>query len=858
MPLLLRAPALMGNAALLLAIGSVGAALLAFGAVHASWMAAVAALAHTALLLHVADRARRRRSLTTSWIALPLVLGLLFTLFQLTPLPTALRELLSPTATERLLFVTAALPAEARALVRPVLTLDPPETALAALRLSSALCVFVVLADRCRKREGRRLAFFGLLFFGVALVLISFGHWLLALRDIYGVLHGYGGYFSSPLVNPNHGARAFGALSLLLVGRACLARVRLEAAAFAVVGALLGLCTLLIPSRGGTLAYIASFGALLWLTARARRRERAENEGRPRRRELPARAVAAVQLLGLGLVSVLFVAGKEILEQIFPTDVTDLASQGKFVFYRPTFRAVQEYWRAGAGNNAFQTALPPLMQPGELPVLGTVTHPENTVLQVIVDHGVVLGAVILFGALLVATTLCARSTRPTAVPGLATLGFLVLGDLVDFSLEVGFGILLAATALALCAAALLSKESTVVRLRLSLALPMVGLLAVVASVTAFTAVSGDRFATDRALASVAGDERRAALHTALALHPSDSHYAYALAVDARRRRDLRGALTWANAAMILWPGHPGAHTEAARALAALGYLDQALLEYRLAWQSGDSRGSLLKEVAQRTNDVALRRQAVPANAPDALAAVCRQLVVEKRFDDADVCLGDAARMDGASEAIWLDWIRAALRREDAVAAQKRVRLRVGDHSADGELASLAAQADAFLRGPRAALDASRFVASAAREPVPLQKWRLQIALTLEDRDEARDILQHLRKHLRDPRDRDWLDRQEARLLADLGESAEALDRWRRVSRRAPRDLTAVIAQGNLELKLNLVDEAERTWTRARALAKDNRNVQQLGDAIADAQERKREARLRGLLDRTRDDDDDRR
>ena len=108
MPLVKRAPAVVGNLALLLVISSVGLATLAFGAVHAPWMAAAAAVAHLGLVLHVVDRALKRRPLLTSWLCLPLVLGLALTLFELTPLPLFLRELLSPGGTERVLFAKDA------------------------------------------------------------------------------------------------------------------------------------------------------------------------------------------------------------------------------------------------------------------------------------------------------------------------------------------------------------------------------------------------------------------------------------------------------------------------------------------------------------------------------------------------------------------------------------------------------------------------------------------------------------------------------------------------------------------------------------------------------------------------------
>src|SRR5690606_1523610 len=140
MPLQKRAPAVVGHAALLLALASVGTAVLAFGGVHAPWVAAAAALAHLSLALHVTDRALKRRPVIASWLGLRLVVGLALTLFELTPLPVFLRELLNPAGTERVLFVTAALPDEARALVRAALSLDPPDTALAALRLQTALC----------------------------------------------------------------------------------------------------------------------------------------------------------------------------------------------------------------------------------------------------------------------------------------------------------------------------------------------------------------------------------------------------------------------------------------------------------------------------------------------------------------------------------------------------------------------------------------------------------------------------------------------------------------------------------------------------------------------------------------------
>lgn len=848
MPLVKRAPSLVGNAALLLAVTSIGTAVLAFGGVHAFWVAVAAGLAHLSLALHVVSRARTRRPVSTSWLGLPLAVGLGLTLFELTPLPLFLRELLSPGGTERTLFVTSALSDEARGLVRSVLSLDPPETALAALRLSAALAVFVVIADRCRSSSGQKLAFRALLALGALLLVVGLGHWVLSLPTIYGVHPRYGGWFSSPFINPNHGARAYGALSLLLVGRAFLARARHEAAAFAFVGGALGVCSLLIPSRGGTLAYVAALGLLLWWSARARRQE-LEGHDESKRRLAP-RALLTLQLLGVGLAGALLMAGKEVLEQLFPVEEGDVSALGKFVLYGPTLDAVREYWRAGAGNNAFQSALPPTLEIGELWEAASISHAENVVLQVLVDHGVLFGGALLLLGVGVAATLLMGSARPGIVPGLATLAFLVVGDFVDFSLEVGFGVLLAACALGLCASALLSEDIARVRVPARAALPLVVAIGGVAVWTTSMAIPDERFTTDRMLTALEGPERRTRLERAMARHPSDAHYAYSLSVDARQRKDLKGALSWANRSLILWPGHPGAHVEAARALAALGRLEQALLEYQLAWRSGANKSELLKEVAARTKDPLLRRRAVPDDDPAALAFVCRVLVKERRFDDADPCYGDAAAMEGASEDVWLEWVRNALRREDAKAAKERVERYAKVRVVDGEMASLSAQADAFLKGPERAFASSAALAKELRNPGPLQKWRFHTARSLGDTTGARKILEELRRHLKEPKDRDWLDRQEAMLLAEIGEHAEALDRWRRVSRRAPRDLKAALAQGELELTLGLIDEAERTWRRARGIAPENRQVRQLGERIDAAQRSKHEDRLRGILERS--------
>ncbi|MBM4282704.1 MAG: hypothetical protein FJ137_18790 [Deltaproteobacteria bacterium] len=803
---------LLERGAAVLVVLAVGLSALLLGGIHASSHALVFALVLGAALCEVVARVRRRRSLGVPLLALPIIIGVALTALSLVPLPHALRALVSPESVERLDRLLPLLASDAAALVRPVTAFDPPEAALALARLLLALIVVVVVADRARHRDGRALLWRGVL--AVALVIGFVSVFAAAvgtgrLNDVVGLP-----------VNPNHRARLLGALGLLCLGRALTLRPRVEAAWFALGGAL---CTLLVPvtgSRGGVVALVAGAVAL---GLALRRSDDATSPSRAARGGFVAALVTVVVVIGGALAF----AGEDLVVGMAEETLAH-PERLKTFLWEPSLRVAVAHPLTGAGNNGFGVAFPGLLGPGELDATLTYTHAENVVLQTLADHGLVGGFVVLFAVLVVVTVLLRHLRTPAERAAAPALVFLVVGDVFDFVLEVPVGLGIAALALGLLSGRLAAHRAPLVSLPPVAAVVALVVLGAAGGAAATAGVAGWRPALDDDLRLTPPADRPAALQRAVALHPSDATYATLLAVEARRRRQPAEALRWANRALVVWPAFREAHLEAARALAVGGRLPQAMLEYREAARA-QLDSAWVKEVAQRTPDVTLRRRALPPPETAAtLAALCEQLARERRVAEARGCFDDVNALPDAVAAHRRRALVLAFDAGDVARARTLFALLVPDGALpDGEDARLGARLRAAVDGDDAALTASTAWLAAAREPLPLLEWRLAALRAAERLDEASATVARMLPLARTPRQRQGLEQLVIELLMRRGEWAQSLQQLDQMLARAPRAPGLLAQKALVEIELGSDDAARATLDRLRTAAPGSKRIVEL-------------------------------
>lgn len=786
--------------------------------VHPEVATGFAVVELTALALWWTSRTVGHRSLRVSFLAVPFALGALATALQVLPLPDAVLDLLQPDTAALRRFVQAGLPEAMAARVLSVTSMDPAETRAALLRLLGATALFVVVADAARDQRRARLVWRAVLGAGALVMVVAVAHAVFNVPGAWGSFSRLGGVLYAPIVNPNHLSKVLAAFSLLALGRAFSVRHRREAIVAGVIGIACGIGVALTMSRGGVLAYV--IGLIVWAGLFLRARAEASDDGGNGSSgstlppfALPALALSAVLVVIVGVVVITddaLVTEMATLE----ADASDVESS-KLAILPPALSLVPLHPVTGTGNNAFGVAFTSVSVPGTLyDDELTFSHVENIVVATLVDHGAFVGGVLLIVGLFIARHLLTglRTTRSMA----ATAGVVVLvvGDLVDFALETGAGIALMATALGLCAAA---ARTPSVRLKWPAAMALVVTAGVLVAVHAPGAIRDWHYRLDRELQAAPLSARTAQLQRMLAARPFDGHVASLLAVDARQRHQPREALAWANRALNLWPTLTAANLEAARALAATGHLDQAMLQYRAAAQGDGGKGSAaLREALSRTSDVALRERALPDTAA-ARHTLCKLLEKERRLDDAIACADVLATRADATDVQRLESLRLAVGRDDDGDLRRRVDQALARGVPDGEAAALVARALAKLEGRPAALTTSSLWLPSITDPRPLLQWQLAEHSAAGNLDEARATLTLLRPTARTPADRDRFDRLEADLHGRAGDHGQRLLVLQRLVARHPNDVELLALQGLAEVATGKTGAALMTLKRVREL-----------------------------------------
>lgn len=804
------------------------AACLAVGGAHPLAHVALAAGAFAAVALVAVDRSRADRPLRTSWICAPLLLGLVATLMALVPLPHGLRALLDEDGADRVTRVAALLGPDELQFLRPVLAYDPPEAALAGLRLLVATVAFVVLAHGAGRAQLRRLAY-RVLCCGAALVfVVALLHGLVEKtgQTAWGLLPSGASFFHAPLVNANHLGKVFVFFALLGFGRALSIRRGRESGAFFVCGVLCVFGVYWTESRGSLVA-LACGVALLLMLLLARR--------------VPAELGDARALAIAGIATGLLVAtilactvGADALAQLADLD-PEGAIKSKVRVLPWGWLVAREHPVVGTAPGGFALVLPaaiPLEQAFGSPQTGAAldasrfryTHVENLVLQTVVDHGLIVGGVMLVAVVAVAWHV-ARSGAAIGSPGAAAaLGATLVGELVDFVTEIPAGLLLVVAALALLAGKARPRLAGPDITPSSL-IAFAAVAAAFAVLLAFVGMLDWRRSVATNLAGAPIGERRPALLRALARHPSDAQLAYALAVDARTRRDPRGALRFANQALSVSPQHRGAHVEAARALVALGNLSQSLVEYRAAWRSGMPEPSLLDEVLARYPAYVQRRAAFP-DEPTALTHLCQKLrtLGASAQSDAQRCFDEVALLPDPSREERAMQIHYAIERGDIDGALARMDLNLAHAPAD---AAAATALGLERRDGAAAALARTGKWTFARGGAPFYAWRARAALSAKRDDIVDQTLADLDASATDTASFLAAKRIKADVHERRGELDDALELVTMLAARAPGDIDAWVWKARLEKKLGLTLQAQETMRRAERAWPNDPRVQAL-------------------------------
>jgi len=542
------------------------------------------ALSGVAAVLAVVGAKRQGQSLRFPLLAVPLAAGALLCAVQLVPLPAGVLGVLSPEAAALREFALVPLGLEG---ARPV-SLDPPATWRELAKHVAYLLAFLSAVQVCRARRSRERLLAVLAFTGAALVVVGLGHALLGVESLFGLLSWVHARppLMTPFGNPNHLAGFLGLSSTVALGLALTTRPRSRALPYALAAAAGGLGVVLSLSRGGIAFFV--FGQVLLALLLLRRRREAVGRASP----VWARSAAAL----LGLLAVLgvgaYTATDRLLAEARSADSVEELRHSKVALWPMMAEAARAFPVLGMGRGAFEAAFPRYQSE---PSPSTFTHPENAVLQGMVELGVpglVLLALAVWGF---ARLLRREGLDALELASLAGVAALALHDLFDFSLE-----------LPACAVAALMVLASVARPReraagkwgsLKPSAWVLGTGVALAGLGLVALVPGRHHLADAeaelaglVTARAPGAEVRSRGLALIDRHPSD-YLLYRLVALASAARGPAGAgetLAFVNRALYLSPRDAVSHRVAARALLTLGRGAQGFLEYRLAYEAGDT------------------------------------------------------------------------------------------------------------------------------------------------------------------------------------------------------------------------------------------------------------------------------
>jgi hypothetical protein len=543
---------------------------LVFGAVHFSSLAVFLALSSALMILLFATKSPVRIRLDLPSI---IFLGLiLFTLFQITPLPGAVAKLLSPADFEVREGALRPLGVEGPSFMP--LTLDTSFTIAELGKLFLYLAVYWACSLWTR-RHGARYITNLIVATGVAAAAVFLVHRILLLDKIYGFyspihLSISSGRISAPLINENHMAGLLGICSAVAIGRALAEHDRAKRALLIGIAGLVGGSLALTFSRGGIAAFVS--GQCLFVLLRVIHRLFGDKKDRSTQ-HLAWLPLGLAFSLGLGL----FAAQDIIIGEFARGDTKklELAFEG--------LPLIGRFWATGVGRGAFWVGFPLV---SDLAARTTFTHAENAVVQLVADWGIPVGGLALIGMIAAVGRLL--KNPPSKIEHAAALVAVVafgLHNLVDFNLEVPGVAVLAAALLATLQAS--RREQAAKHHIPKAAMAALAACSVAAAVGVGLYVADKNVDTEERLYRRALAEKdplpftRDRLFGVLSRHPADWYFPFVVGVHGFYHES-SNPLPWLARAIELNSVSASAHFYVGRTFLRSGNLDQAMLELRLA------------------------------------------------------------------------------------------------------------------------------------------------------------------------------------------------------------------------------------------------------------------------------------
>ncbi len=754
-------------------------------------------LCFVALALALVGSFRQGRSIQLTGLGWVLGAAGLLCALQLIPLPHALLGLVAPATAELREFVLAPLGISASG---PI-SLDPPATWRELAKHASYLAAFVAAAQIARVSKGRRMLLVCVAVAGIAVALVSLGHLLANAESLFGIYSFKQAHppVLSPFGNPNHlaGFLTLGATATL--GVALSSSERHHAWFWGLGYVVTGAVVLLSLSRGGIVSFVAAQVLLGLLLLRNRESsESGEVAQRHRRRRLllaPAFVWVAVAVISVVFVGV-YLAAEQLLAELETADSIEKLSSSKIELWPAFFDAAKAYPLAGMGRGAFESAFTRFQVEGSS---GIFTHPENVLLQLLAEFGLVPGLLLILGAG-AALFFATRRVELDTVEASALAGVVgaLLHDFFDFATELpptalGSVMLLGILGRAHHAGSERRGVSTVgVRIvPAAIGGAVIAALAFVALIPGRYSLSVDEARLAEVIEQGASPQQ--ALAAALPLierHPADYALPGMLAgvYGASRSVSPDQALALANRTFFLRPLDAEAHRTAARALLRMNRRSQAMLEYRLAWRSGGS-GYRDEGIAQARSLDELQR-ATPPEARFALDAAGR-LWSSKRQDEALAFITWAREEFAADPDAPKLW---------AASAGYLHSMRMFDEA----LTAIERALDAEPSNPEFALSRANVLSAMRRAPEALAQledalrknvghFGLSVALARSlhasgEKGRAREVLQRLGPFVNTPAERASLLAFEASLHRADGRLSKALDGYVSASRILPQSV----------------------------------------------------------------------
>lgn len=712
-----------------------------------------------------ARRHHRRWSLHPA-LWLPVVLAGVVVL-QLIPLPPGVLRVVSPPQAALRDFALVPLGLDAW---RPV-AVDVPSTLKALARIVSLGALFFVALELGRFSAVRRRLFAVLALASAATAVCGFVHLLAGADALFGVKHFYGVVpLLTPFGNTNHLSAWLTLGGTVALALALKSPTRDAAIGWAAVAAVSAAGVFFSFSRGGIGLFIATWG-LVAVSLVARR-------SGGMRGSLPWLFITATLLVAGFLTFEQLVERAETLSSLEKLKATKVELWPMFL------SGVTRYWPLGMGAGGFELGFSPA-QTRELST--TFTHPEMVALQWAADFGLPLA--VLCGAFFAwVTWRLWFATRPHVVENVVLLALLgvVAHDVFDFALELNA----VAPAFVIIAGLLCALDAGAERERAPRGLAL-ALGAAVAACGPMLLVALPGFVgAEKALQSAITEGRRfedvrAEAVRAIDRHPADWVLYANVAQDAARRAGPREALAWINRVLVLRPEDGASHVAAARALLRLQQPAQALGEYKLAWEKGDT-ASLADGLALAVKLDALDR--VLLDQPGHLEALYR-LLRNQRDDARALQLLETAQQFPPSDAV----------AEEANLLRVRHEAELG--SSEAALAALDALApevanahDLVMTRVQALTRLGRRdeAAKALERLLNREPSNVSAALALSDAlgamnrpAAAREVLQRVRPFVSNTAQRSALFQREAALWLLEGRFPRALDALQTASRLEP-------------------------------------------------------------------------